>query len=412
MQQPGSPNPGSDATSDQAADHTPGHEPGHEPGAGPMLPDADDWGSASPAYISSPRLRHEVNRALIWVGIIGMVALAIYISQALLVIFAALVFASMVDGGARLIGRYLAIPRGIRIAMVLLGAVAFLIWLGYFAGSQIAEQAATLPAIIEAQINRLVDLAQENGVAISGREMQSMSNQVLSGVGTVTRAIGGIAGAMGTTVIILVIGIYIALEPNLYERGVEWMAPRTERSELRKTLAQMAQTLRRLMAGRVVGMVFEGVFTWIALELFDVPMAALLGILTGLLAFIPNLGALISGILMAVVGFSVGVETGLAAIAIYFVVQTFDGYVVIPMIARKTVDLPPALVLGAQLIMGILFGIIGLLLADPLLAMIKVALVRRSEANEAAQTAASAAEQARAGIPPDDMTQPELSQGA
>ena len=64
-----------------------------------------------------------------------------------------------------------------------------------------------------------------------------------------------------------------------------------------------------------------------------------------------------------------------------FVVQTFDGYVVIPMIARKTVDLPPALVLGAQLIMGILFGIIGLLLADPLLAMLKVALVRRSEAS-------------------------------
>ena len=123
-------------------------------------------------------------------------------------------------------------------------------------------------------------------------------------------------------------------------------------------------------------------------------MAALLGILTGLLAFIPNLGALISGILMALVGFSVGVETGIAAIIVYFVVQTFDGYVVIPMIARKTVDLPPALVLGAQLIMGILFGIIGLLLADPLLAMLKVALVRRSEANEAAQAAESAAERA------------------
>ena len=199
---------------------------------------------------------------------------------------------------------------------------------------------------------------------------------------------------LGTTVIILVIGIYIALEPNLYERGVEWMAPRKERSELRKTLAQMATTMRRLMAGRVVGMVFEGVFTWIALELFGVPMAALLGILTGLLAFIPNLGALISGILMALVGFSVGVETGIAAIIVYFVVQTFDGYVVIPMIARKTVDLPPALVLGAQLIMGILFGIIGLLLADPLLAMLKVALVRRSEANEAAQAAESAAERA------------------
>ena len=354
--------------------------------------DTEDWGGASPAYIASPRLRYEVNRALIWVAVIGLVALAVYISQAILVIFAALVFASMIDGGARLIGRYLAIPRALRIAMVLLGAIAFLIWLGYFAGSQIAEQAATLPAILQNQLTELIQLARDNGMAISLSDAQSMMDQVLSGVGTVTRALGGIAGAVGTTVIILVIGIYVAIEPNLYERGVEWMAPREGRSELRKTLAEMAQTMRRLMAGRVVGMVFEGVFTWIALELLGVPMAALLGILTGLLAFIPNIGALISGILMAIVGFSVGVETGIAAIVVYFVVQTFDGYVVIPMIARKTVDLPPALVLGAQLIMGLLFGIIGLLLADPLLAMLKVALVRRSEVNDAAQAATAAAE--------------------
>ena len=363
-------------------------------------PDTDGeyegWDDASPAYISNPQLRLEMHKALVWVGVIGLTALAVYISQSLLVIFAALVFASMIDGGARLIGRYLPIPRTLRIVMVLLLAIAFLVWLGYFAGSQIAEQAATLPAIVEKQLNEIIALAQKNGMQVSLSDAQSMANQVVSGVGTVTRAIGGIAGIIGTTAIILIIGIYVALEPNLYERGVEWMAPRGERSELRKTLAEMALTLRRLMAGRIVGMVFEGFFTWIALELFDVPMAALLGILTGLLAFIPNIGAVVSGLLMATVGFSVSMETGLAAVAIYFVVQTFDGYVVIPMIARKTVDLPPALVLGAQLIMGLLFGIIGLLLADPLLAMRMVALVRRSEANQAAQDSEYAAAAAAA----------------
>ncbi|MAY77769.1 MULTISPECIES: AI-2E family transporter [Sphingomonadales] len=363
-------------------------------------PDTDGeyegWDDASPAYISNPQLRLEMHKAMVWVGVIGLAALAVYISQSLLVIFAALVFASMIDGGARLIGRYLPIPRTLRIVMVLLLAIAFLVWLGYFAGSQIAEQAATLPAIVEKQLNEIIALAQQNGMQVSLSDAQSMANQVVSGVGTVTRAIGGIAGIIGTTAIILIIGIYVALEPNLYERGVEWMAPRGERSELRKTLAEMALTLRRLMAGRIVGMVFEGFFTWVALEMFGVPMAALLGILTGLLAFIPNIGAVVSGLLMATVGFSVSVETGLAAVAIYFVVQTFDGYVVIPMIARKTVDLPPALVLGAQLIMGLLFGIIGLLLADPLLAMLKVALVRRSEANQAAQDSEYAAAAAAA----------------
>jgi predicted PurR-regulated permease PerM len=137
-------------------------------------------------------------------------------------------------------------------------------------------------------------------------------------------------------------------------------------------------------------MVFEGILTYIALAAYGVPMAALLGILTGLLAFIPNVGAFVSGILMVLVGFSGGVEMGIYTIFVYLVVQTFDGYIVVPMIARKTVDLAPALVLAAQLVMGILFGILGLFLADPLMAMIKVALERRSLRNEKEENEAEA----------------------
>jgi predicted PurR-regulated permease PerM len=110
-------------------------------------------------------------------------------------------------------------------------------------------------------------------------------------------------------------------------------------------------------------------------------MAALLAILTGLLAFIPNIGAIVSGALMMLVGFSGGADMGIYTIVTYLLIQNFDGYVVVPMIARKTVDLAPALVLAMQLFMGILFGVLGLLLADPLLAMIKVALERRAETN-------------------------------
>jgi predicted PurR-regulated permease PerM len=136
-------------------------------------------------------------------------------------------------------------------------------------------------------------------------------------------------------------------------------------------------------------MAFEGAFTYVLLAyggyligIDPVPLAGLLAILTGLLAFVPNIGALISGALMVTVGFSGGWDMGLYTVFVYLFVQNFDGYVVIPMIARKTVDLAPALVLAFQLIMGILFGILGLFLADPLLAMIKVALERRAEQKE------------------------------
>ena len=107
-----------------------------------------------------------------------------------------------------------------------------------------------------------------------------------------------------------------------------------------------------------------------------------LGLLTGLLAFLPNIGAPISGTLMVLVGFSVSTNTGLFCMVVYAVVQTVDGNIIVPMVAKRTADLAPALVLGMQLIMGTLFGILGLMLADPMVAMMKVALERQSLRNE------------------------------
>ena len=334
---------------------------------------------ASPARIADPRLRNEAWRALIWVLVVGGVALAVYLSQSLLVIFGALVFAAMLDGGARLLERVLPVHRAIRVALVMLATLAFLGWLAYFAGSQFAAQAAQLPGLLETQLDRIGGWAQANGIAFDPAQLQQVGGQVMNGVGTVTRALGGILGGLTSLLLIVIIGVYVAMEPRLYERGIEWVMPRHARREFRATTDQMAYTLRRLMAGRLVGMLVEGIFTFLMLWFYGVPLAALLGLLTGLLAFIPNIGAVISGLLMVTVGFSGGVDMGLYTIFVYFFVQTIDGYVLIPLIAKKTVDLAPAVVLGAQLILGVLFGILGLALADPLMAMLKVALERRAE---------------------------------
>ncbi len=363
---------------------------------------SDDLG-ASPARISTPELRREAARAFVWVAVVGMAVLAVHISQSLLVIFGAMVLATMIDGGSRLLGRALPIARVWRLSIVLLGVVGFVVWLGYFAGSQISQQAAQFPEIVSGQLATTIDWLREKGFAISQENVQSMINQLASGVGTVTRAIGGVFGGLATLLLIAIIGIYLAVEPRLYERGVAWMLPRGRRTEFYTTVTQMGHTMRRLMAGRLVGMVFEGIFTYFMLVGYGVvtgdviPMAVLLAILTGLLAFVPNIGALISGVLMVLVGFSGGMEMGIYTIFVYFLVQNIDGYIVIPMIARKTVDLAPALVLGMQLTMGILFGILGLFLADPLLAMIKVALEHRAKSKDAEDAAELTADSAKAG---------------
>jgi predicted PurR-regulated permease PerM len=153
------------------------------------------------------------------------------------------------------------------------------------------------------------------------------------------------------------------------------MLPLRHRAGFYRIAEHVGMTLRRLLFGRLVGMIFEGVFTWVMLTLGHVPMAALLGLVTGVLAFIPNIGAITSGVLMVAVGFSAGPHQGVYAIFVYFFVQNIDGYLVVPYIARRTVDLAPAVVLAMQLLMGALFGILGVLFADPILATLKVVLV-------------------------------------
>ena len=333
---------------------------------------------AGPTDISDPLLRQEAKRAFVWIGIAALVVLTAFMAQPILVIFGGMVFGAMIDGGARLLGRVLPIGRAWRVGIVLLLTALFLLWTVQFAGSQIASQAAELPATIEAQAVRVLHWLDLRGLRINANSIQELVRQALGGIAQLTSAVGGLIGALTTLFLIIVLGIYFAAEPRLYQRGLAWMLPADQRTYFQGTAHLMGKSLRRLLAGRLLGMGIEGVATWILLEIYGVPMAALLGLLTGLLAFLPNIGAPISGMLMVLVGFSGGADMGVYCIIVYIVVQVVDGNIIVPMVAKKTVDLAPALVLGAQLIMGAMFGILGLALADPLVAMLKVWLEREA----------------------------------
>ena len=348
--------------------------------APPPVPDTH----AGPTDIHDPLLRTEAKKAAVWIGMAALLALAVYLAQPLLVIFGGMVFAAMIDGGARLLGRVLPIGRGWRVTIVLLLALAFLSWTAMFAGTQIAAEAAQLPGIIETQVLRALEWLKSQGVEFDQKTVEGLIEKVVGGVGQITSAVGGVIGGLTTAFLIAVMAIYFAAEPQLYRRGFAWLLPAANREHFEGTATIMGKTLRRLLAGRLLGMVVEGIATWALLAAYGVPMAGLLGLLTGLLAFLPNIGAPISGALMILVGFSGGVEMGIYCIIVYVVVQVVDGNIIVPMVAKKTADLAPALVLGAQLIMGVLFGLLGLMLADPLVAMLKVALERQSEKNESA----------------------------
>lgn len=332
-----------------------------------------------PNELRDPLVRQELKRAAIWIGLVALVALVWLLAQPLLLIIGGVVVAAMLDGGTRLLGRVLPIPRAWRLLLVSLAVIAFFAWVVMLAGSQLIEQAELMRVTVQAQIARLSHWAADLGLLRQPERITEIGRELLSSLGRVTSAVTSVFGALASLVMIVVIGIFIAVEPKLYERGIAWMLPMDRRDGFYATSDAIGKALRRLMAGRLFAMLIEGVGTWLLLVAGGVPMAALLGVLTGLLAFLPNIGALISGSLLILVGFSGGVDTGLWAIGVYVIIHSVDGYLIVPMVAKRSVDLAPALVLAAQLICGALFGVLGLVLADPIIAMIKVALERGSE---------------------------------
>jgi predicted PurR-regulated permease PerM len=334
-----------------------------------------------PAEFRDPLVRRELAKASVWFGLALLIVGVVVLAQPLLLIVGGAIFAVFLDGGVRLLGRFLPIPRGWRLLLTLLIGFGFIGWVIWFAGTTIGAQFETLREVVTAQFNRLMQFVGSLGILPQGRP-SNIGTELLGSVGRLTSAVGSAIGAVTSVIAMIVIGIFLAAEPRIYDRGIAWMLPLRARSGFYRIAEHVGFTLRRLLFGRLVGMIFEGFFTWFMLAEFSqligvgpVPMAALLGLVTGVLAFIPNIGAITSGVLMVAVGFSAGPHQGVYAIFVYFFVQNIDGYLVVPYIARRTVDLAPAVVLAMQLLMGALFGILGVLFADPILATLKVVLV-------------------------------------
>src|SRR6476661_84885 len=349
-----------------------------------------------PAEFRDPFVRREMAKAAVWLGMALVIVGVIVLAQPLLLIVGGAIFAVFLDGGTRSLGRWLPIPRPWRLLLTIILGRVFLGWRCGCAGTTIAAQFEALRIVVTEQFNKLMAFVASLGL-MPRAETGTLGSQLLGSVGRVTSALGTAIGAITSAIAMIVIGIFLAAEPRIYDRGIAWMLPLRHRAGFYRIAAHVGFTLRRLLFGRLVGMIFEGVFTWFMLAevsrmigVGPIPMAALLGLVTGVLAFIPNIGAITSGVLMVAVGFSAGPDTGVYAIFVYFFVQNIDGYLIVPYIARRTVDLPPALVLAMQLLMGALFGILGVLFADPILATLKVVLVDLSKQQAAKEDEAPA----------------------
>jgi putative permease len=325
----------------------------------------------SPLEPRSERARGTAATAFIWLGTAAMFWIAWQLSQALLLIFGGLVFAAGLRSGETLIKRVWNVPHAIRLTIVVL----------LFAIS-LVEQTQQLAQTLQAQYAKISGLAGEYGIHVPRNDIVAAAKVKLGGqLDRVTAIVGNVVGGLGSLLLVVTLGIYFAADPRLYERGVEWLTPQAMRAEVAGTLDAMSSLLRRWVAGRLLTMALEGILIFVGLALAGVPLAGVLAFVAGLLAFIPTLGAMISGVLIVAVGFSAGTDEGLWAVGIYLAVQLLEGNVLTPLIEKRAVDLAPAVVLGAQLLFGVLFGILGVALADPIVALAKLALNRRGMAD-------------------------------
>jgi predicted PurR-regulated permease PerM len=168
--------------------------------------------------------------------------------------------------------------------------------------------------------------------------------------------------------VILFIGLYVAAQPGLYKNGFVRLMPLEKRNRAHEVLSAVGMTLRWWLIGKMMSMLVVGILTSLGLWLLGMPLALTLGTIAALLTFIPNIGPVLSAVPAVLLALLEGPTQVLYVLLLYLVIQTVESYFITPLIQKRMVALPPALILLAQVLLGVLVGGFGLILATPLAA--------------------------------------------
>ena len=320
-----------------------------------------------------------VSGVVLAVGLTAFVVL--YAANGFLLIFAGVLFAVFLDALTGWMAPILPRHRSLRLAIVCIALtivlVGFLTTVGILAAGQVPELLETL----EGQIETLNDAARERGLGLNpnggpdGALMEWLPDP--SGLfGQVGAAFAKTFGVLGNVAIVVVLGVFLAAQPALYRDGLVRLVPVRSRERLRAVLDEIGRALRFWLIGQFVTMSIIGLIVWIALAAVGMPGAVILAVTAGLLNFIPVVGPILAGIPIVLVALSQGGWVVAYALGVYLAVQFLEGNVLTPLIQRRAVNLPPALVLTALVVMGILFGFVGIMLATPFAAVLLVAVKR------------------------------------
>ena len=341
------------------------------------------------------------------VGGIGIVLFASllwfawHFAPTLFLIFAGMLLGVGLNAMTELLGRVIRLPQPLRLLIVCLTLAAFLSGVLVLGGTTIAEQATVLSDTIKSQLTNVKSFLEKNGVDTSYFQLGSSSDNSGDSGGTGTPPTGastthnlpsasalassgtailgqslkvllGTVSAVGNVFIVLFLGLAFAAQPSVYRAGLIFIAPAKYREQTIAIVDRIGETLQRWLLAQLLTMFAVFAVTWIGLALIGIPSSFILGIQAGLLAFIPTIGALIGGLIVVLASLASGWVAALSAAILFLGVHALESYVLTPIIQRQALDIPPATLFAFQILLGVVFGIWGLALALPLMAVGKV----------------------------------------
>ena len=354
------------------------------------------------------------------IGVVLFAALLLftwYFAATLFLIFAGVLLGVALTAMANMLGRVVKLPHSLRLTVVCLVLAGVLSGILFLGGATIAQQTTVLTNTIKSQLVDLKAFLERNGVDTSLFDFGSLNGAAsdqaapatpatptthsLPSAGTIASSGGaifsqslklilGTVSAVGNFFIVLFLGLAFAVQPGVYRNGLLFIAPAKHRARTTIIIDRIGWTLERWLIAQIITMAAVFFVTWVGLAIIGIPSSFILGIQAGLLAFIPTVGAILGGLIVVLASLASGWVAALSAFILFLGVHALESYVLTPIIQRQALDIPPATLFGFQILLGVVFGIWGLALALPLMAIAKV-MIDHFKADDAAPAAVTAA---------------------
>ena len=353
------------------------------------------------------------------IGVVGFAALLLFtwhFAATLFLIFAGMLLGVALNAMTNMFGRVVSLTHSLRLTIVCLVLAGLLSGAVFLGGATIAQQATALSGTIKSQLVGVKAFLDRHGIDTSYFELGNpaaaptdSSTPATSGAPTThnlpsagaiassggaivsqtLKLLLGTVSAVGNFFIVLFLGLTFAAQPGVYRKGLLFMAPARHRARATVIVDRIGETLERWLIAQIITMFAIFLVTWIGLAIIGIQSSFILGIQAGLLGFIPTVGALIGGSIVVLASLASGWVAAASAFVLFLGVHAMESYILTPIIQRHALDIPPATLFAFQILLGVVFGIWGLALALPLMAIVKV-MIDYFKADEIAADAVAA----------------------